>query len=148
MLSCNSTDPKGKPMLETSPAIPRSQPQPQGKPLLTASEQVAHLKSRGITFDLCTEAEAANYLECGNNYLRAASYRKLYPMKLDGPHAGGYIGLDFAALMAPSSADRTLRSALREICIDVEHFARLDLINRRMYGSAHCEDKGTVNSFA
>ena len=69
-------------------------------------------------------------------------------MKLDGPYAGGYIGLDFAALMAPSSADRTLRSALREICIDVEHFARIDLINRRMYGSAHREDKGTVNSFA
>ena len=58
-------------------------------------------------------------------------------MKLEGPNAGEYIGLDFAALMALSSADRVLRSALREICIDVEHFARVELINRCM---AHNED--------
>lgn len=119
-------------MPETSQAA--SEPQIQSrlfeKPLLTISEQISHLKTKGVTFDLCTEAEAADYLEYANNYLRATSYRKLYPVKAEGPHAGEYIGLDFAAFVSLSSADRVLRSALREVCIDVEHFAHLDLINR------------------
>ena len=124
-------------MPEANQPAPEPQLQPHSKPLLTVPEQIAHLKSKGITFDLCTEQEAADYLEHANNYLRATSYRKLYPVKLEGPNAGEYIGLDFAALMALSSADRVLRSALREICIDVEHFARVELINRCM---AHNED--------
>ena len=127
-------------MAEANPEAapePQSDPQARQKPLLTILEQIAHLKSKGVTFDLCSEQEAADYLEHANNYLRATSYRKLYPVKLEGPHAGEYIGLDFAALVALSSADRVLRSALREVCIDVEHFARLELINRCM---AHGED--------
>ncbi len=127
-------------MPEASPEAapePQDDPQAHQKPLLTAPEQIAHLKSKGVTFGLCTEADAADYLEHANNYLRAASYRKLYPVKLEGPDAGKYIGLDFAALVALSSADRVLRSSLREICIDVEHFARVELINRCVH---HGED--------
>ena len=100
------------------------------KPLLTVEQQIAHMKSRGITFDLCSEEDAAAYLRDANNYLRAASYRKLYPRKVGGKHDGEYIGLDFEALRQLSSADRLLRSALREICIDVEHFARVRLLAR------------------
>ena len=107
------------------------------KPMLTIEGQITHLKTKGITFELCDEKDAADYLEHGNNYLRATSYRKLYPVHLEGPQKGKYIGLDFAALIALSSADRILRSALREICIDVEHFARLGLLNRC---AAHGED--------
>ncbi len=118
-------------------SVPQAQLKPHGKPLLTVPEQIAHLKSKGVTFDLCSEDEAAGYLEHANNYLRTTSYRKLYPVKREGPEAGKYIGLDFAALIALSSADRVLRSALREICIDVEHFARVELINRCV---AHGED--------
>lgn len=116
---------------------PQGNPQARQKPLLTVPEQIEHLKFKGVTFDLCTEREAADYLEHANNYLRAASYRKLFPVRLEGPDAGKYIGLDFAALVALSSADRVLRSSLREICIDVEHFARVELINQCM---AHGED--------
>lgn len=120
-------------MAEASPIA--SQSPTHGKPLLTVSEQIAHLKSKGVTFNLCSEAEAADYLEHGNNYLRTASYRKLYPVMLEGPRAGEYVGLDFAALIALSSADRALRSAFREICIDIEHFVHIELMNRCMaYG--------------
>lgn len=115
----------------------------RGKPLLTIPEQIIHLKSKGVAFQLCDEAAAADYLEHANNYLRAACYRKLYPMKHKGLHEDTYIGLDFAALIALSSADRTLRSSLREICIDVEHFARVELINRCV---AHGEDGYSIVS--
>ena len=126
-------------MPEVNPEAPAPQGNPQArqKPLLTVPEQIEHLKFKGVTFDLCTEQEAADYLEHANNYLRAASYHKLFPVRLEGPDAGKYIGLDFAALVALSSADRVLRSSLREICIDVEHFARVELINQCM---AHGED--------
>ena len=102
----------------------------QSKPFLTVEQQIAHMKSKGITFDLCSEAEAAAYLRDANNYLRTASYRKLYPRRSGGPRNGEYIGLDFEALRRLSSADRVLRSALREVCIDVEHFARVYLLER------------------
>lgn len=44
----------------------------------SVGEQIAYLKSKGVTFELCSEEEAAEYLSNANNYLRAASYRKLY----------------------------------------------------------------------
>lgn len=103
---------------------------PYPKPALTAQQQIEHMKAKGITFNLCSEEDAEAYLTHANNYLRATSYRKLYPKQVEGDRIGQYIGLDFEALRRLSSADRQLRSALREITIDVEHFARVDLLNR------------------
>lgn len=101
----------------------------------TPKELVALLKGHGVMFERCGEEEAADYLRYVNNYLRAGSYRKLYPVKHCGSDAERYIGLDFAALVALSSIDRELRTALREIAIDVEHFARVELVRR-------CVEKG------
>ena len=54
--------------------MPDERPQQnRTKPLLTVEEQIAHLKAKGVTFDFCTEKEAAEYLLGGNNYLRTAS---------------------------------------------------------------------------
>lgn len=104
----------------------------------TPRELVGLLKSHGVTFERCDEDEAEAYLRHANNYLRAASYRKLYPVKSSGPDAGKYIGLDFAALVALSSIDRELRAAFREITIDVEHFARVELVERCVEESEDC----------
>lgn len=105
---------------------------PTRKPFMTPSQLVSVLKAHGVTFELCSEEEAAEYLAHANNYLRAASYRKLYPVRIEGERAGEYVGLDFEALRCLSSADRVLRSALREICIDVEHFACVRLLDRAL----------------
>lgn len=100
------------------------------KPSRTAEQLVALLKTRGVTFYACDEAEALDYLRHVNNYLRTASYRKLYPVKLSGDDAGKYAGLDFAALVKLSSVDRELRTTFREITIDIEHFARVELAEK------------------
>ena len=100
------------------------------RPKLTATELVEHLKGKGVTFKLCSEDEAADYLENVSPYTHSACYRKLYPVKAQGPRAGDYIGLDFGALVTLSTADRVLRSSLREVCVDVEHFARQELQRR------------------
>lgn len=106
--------------LKSAPSLPAG----HSKPSLSVDEQINQLKSQGVTFNLVTEDEAADYLARANNYLRARSYRVLYPRRPDGT----YIGLDFRALMALSSVDRQLRAALLGTCIDVEHFARVKLL--------------------
>lgn len=100
------------------------------KPMLTVGEQIEHLKSRGVTFELCSEEVAAFYLEHANNYLRVAAYRKLYPRQVDGPNPGAYINLDFEDLVEFSSIDRRLREALLAATIDVEHFAKVEFLQR------------------
>lgn len=98
------------------------------KPMLTVNEQIEHLKSKGVTFDLCSEDEAARYLSAANNYLRVVSYRKLYSRQVDGPNPGSYVNLDFRNLVELSSIDRRLWEALLAAVIDVEHFARVELL--------------------
>ncbi len=105
------------------------------KPSLTVAEQIEHLKKKGVTFNLCTEEQAAEYLRCANNLLRTSSYRKLYPTKVKGPHASEYAGLDFEHLRTLSSLDRRLRACLLSIALDIEHFARIRLLDE-------CEKRG------
>ncbi len=107
------------------------------KPMLTVGEQIEHLKSKGVKFDLCPEDAAASYLEHANNYLRAAAYRKLYPRRAGGGRPGTYVNLDFEDLVELSSIDRRLREALLAAAIDVEHFAKVRLLRRC---GEHAED--------
>lgn len=106
------------------PALPRP------GPFLSPEELVSSLKARGVRFDLCSEQDAANYLDAANNYLRAASYRKVFDRQTEGPRAGDYVNLDFAHLADLSSIDRCLRETLFLAAADVEHFAKLHVLNR------------------
>ena len=102
------------------------------KPFLTPQELVASLKARGVKFELCSEEDAAAYLREHNNYLRCASYRVLFDRKpaADDGTPGPYVNLDFEHLRDLSSLDRQLREAFLDVCIDVEHFAKLYVLNR------------------
>ena len=100
------------------------------KPMLTVGQQIAHMKAKGVTFELVSEEEAAAYLASANNYLRAASYRKLFPVHEQGARAGRFVHLDFAYLIELSSIDRMLREAFLPLAIDVEHFAKIRLLAR------------------
>ena len=115
-----------QPLYEVNnPSAPEAQ---HDDPLLTVPEQIERLKEKGITFSLCTEEEAADYLRFGNNYLRTQSYRDLYPRQVEGPNVGDYINLDFADLVSLSSLDRQLRETFLAITVDVEHFAKMKLL--------------------
>lgn len=105
------------------------------KPLLSTAEQIEHLKSKGITFSLMNEVDAADYLENNNNYFKLASYRKNFPKHPAGEKAGQYINLDFGQLVDLAIIDMELRYTLLHLALDVEHYAKLDILrNISSYG--------------
>lgn len=115
---------------KAQPASNAGEQKKHPKPARTPKELVGLLKDHGVKFEKCSEEDAVEYLRHTNNYFRAASYRKLYPVREFGPDKGKYGNLDFAALVALSSIDRKLRCAFREITIDIEHFARVELVEK------------------
>ncbi len=111
------------------------------RPLLHIDDQLDHLADKGVSFDLCPRDVAADYLRSGNNLFRASAYRKLFPLQNQGEQAGRYLGLDFEHLRVLSSLDRKFRQCFLSITIDVEHFARIKLLNAC---EVHGEDGYTV----
>ncbi len=100
------------------------------KPKLTVEEQVEHLKSKGISFNIVTEEQAKNYLSDNNNYFKLTAYRKNFSKHPDGEAVGQYINLEFAYLQDLAIIDMRLRYLLVHISLDVEHFTRIELIKR------------------
>lgn len=98
------------------------------KPMLTVEQQIAHMKAKGITFDLVSEEEAARHLRTKCQFFRIYAYRKLFERRVGGERDGQYIGLDFGHLKALSSIDRELRDVLLEMALDIEHFAKVRLL--------------------
>lgn len=105
------------------------------KPMLTVEQQIAHMKSKGITFDLVTEDEAAAYLRIKCQFFRVYAYRRNFDRHVGGEFDGQYANLDFGHLKTLSSLDRKLRDVLLAMTLDVEHFAKVRLL-------AAAEDNG------
>lgn len=107
------------------------------KPWLTPYEQVEHMKSKGIKFDLLSEKEAEEYLAQNNNYFRLRSYRTGFPKVEEGVRKGEYANLDFKMLVDLSIVDMLLRFELLPMTLDVEHFSKVKLLGKI---EAHGED--------
>lgn len=60
------------------------------KPMLSTEGQIAHLKARGVAFELCDEQEALEYLRANTYYYKLAAYRVLFPKKVGRAHDGEY----------------------------------------------------------
>lgn len=101
-----------------------------GKPMLSVNEQIEHLKEKGVTFNLFSEHDAAEYLRSNNYYFKLSAYRRNYDKREGGPLSGQYIGLDFAYLRDLAIIDMTLRYTLVQLSLDIEHYVKLDLLRR------------------
>ena len=98
------------------------------KPLLSTPQLIAHLKSKGITFNYISEIEAVDFLENHNYFFKLYSYRKNYQKILAGKNAGKYIGLDFAYLKELSILDYHLRILILHMSLNLEHALKVMLI--------------------
>lgn len=91
--------------------------------------QIQQMKSKGITFNLVDEKKARDFLANHTYYFRLKFYANNYDKYHKGDKAGSYVDLDFAYLKELSLLDIYLRRALFPIVMDVEHFAKISLLN-------------------
>lgn len=100
------------------------------KPILSVNEQIEHLKSKGVRFEIMSEEEAAYYLSRHNNYFKLTAYRKNYAKHPDGDLKDKYIDLDFAYLVDIAVIDMQLRYIIVRMALDIEHHAKLKLMRK------------------
>ncbi len=100
------------------------------KPILTIDEQIEHLKSNGVRFTIMNEEAAKLYLSQHNNYFKLTAYRKNFDKHPDGENKGKYINLEFAYLVDMSIIDMKLRYLIVLAALDIEHHAKLRLLQR------------------
>lgn len=98
------------------------------KPKLSAEGQIAHLQSKGVKFEKFSTDEAKAYLQANNNYFKLRAYRKNFPKHPDGEQKGQYINLDFEYLRDLSIIDMRLRYVIIQMALDIEHFAKVKLL--------------------
>ncbi len=100
------------------------------KQSLDVDSQIEHLKSKGIKFEMCPEETAREYLSSKCNLFKVASYRKLFSKYVGGTNDGQYVNLDFGQLKLLSSLDNQMRSVLRTLTLDIEHFQKVMLLSK------------------
>lgn len=122
-----------RPQVEDKPQANQTQvgseAQAHPKPMLTVEQQIAHMRAKGIAFDLVAEEEAAAHLRAKCQFFRIYAYRRNFERHVGGERDGQYIGLDFGHLKALSSIDRELRDVLLAMALDIEHFAKVRLLS-------------------
>lgn len=100
------------------------------KTILSVQEQIQHMKEKGITFQHVTEAEAADFLVNNTYYMKLAAYRANYMKYETGARAGQYRDLDFGYLKELSTLDMHLRYFVLQMCLDIEHAIKVQLIRQ------------------
>lgn len=97
------------------------------KQKLSYKEQIAHLKEKGIHFNIISEEEALHYLKYNTYLFKLSSYRKNYPKDMTGSK---YLHLDFATLVDLAVIDMYLRSLVLKLSLNIEHFAKVNLMRK------------------
>ena len=91
------------------------------RPKLTINEQIEHMKSKGIQFNIISEDEAKYYLEENTYYFKLKSYAKNYATYQIGEKKGKYVNLEFAYLKDLAILDMHLRHFILTASTDLEH---------------------------
>ena len=90
--------------------------------------QIQQMKSKGISFNMIDEKKAKDFLANHTYYFRLKFYANNYDKYRKGDRMGEYIDLDFAYLKELSLLDVYLRRIMFPIVMDVEHFAKINLL--------------------
>ena len=95
------------------------------KTKLSIDEQIADMKSKGIRFELCNEADAKKFLSNNTYYFKLKAYEKNYSND-NKEHV--YKDLDFEHIKELSKIDMYLRKLILDMCLDIEHILKTRLI--------------------
>ncbi|WKY44196.1 Abi family protein [Eubacteriaceae bacterium ES2] len=98
------------------------------KDKLSIDGQIAHLKSKGITFNHISEEAAKEFITYNTYFFKIKSYAKNYEKYQNGEKKGQYVNLDFAYLVELSKIDMHLSRLLLKITLDIEHALKVALM--------------------
>lgn len=98
------------------------------KQLLSTDELIAHMKRKGITFNIEDEPFAADFLENHTYFFKLYAFRANYQRVKAGPQKGAYIHLDFSYLKELSTLDYHLRELILNMTLNIEHALKVMLI--------------------
>ena len=98
----------------------------------TVDNQIALLKSHGITFTLFSESDARFFLQNQSYYYKVKAYRANYAHHRteDSPHT--YEGLDFGHLVELSKLDFSISRFTLTVALGVEHALKIHVNNMLM----------------
>lgn len=102
---------------------------------LSITEQIEHMKNKGITFHELSQEEAAMFLENNTYYFKLKAYARNYDKFRDPEKNGEYIHLDFAYLKDLSTIDAHLRKIIFKMSLDLEHFLKVKMLRDFVNGS-------------
>lgn len=91
------------------------------KEKLTVEQQIQHMKSKGVQFNIVSEEEAAAYLTNNIYYFKIKAYAKNYDKYRSTEKAGQYVNLEFAYLKDLAIIDMILRHYILKTSVDLEH---------------------------
>ncbi len=90
---------------------------------ITIDEQIQHMKSKGIKFNIMSEDDTKNFLSYRTYYFKFKSYTKAFEK-----NKGIFVNLDFAHIVELSKLDAHLRSFIIQLSLDTEHLLKVELI--------------------
>ena len=94
------------------------------KKKITIDEQIEHIKSKNIKFEIMSENDAKKFLTYNTYYFKLKSYAKSFERKKDG----SFVNLDFAYLVELSTLDANLRLFIINLSLSTEHSLKTMLI--------------------
>lgn len=100
----------------------------KARPKLNYSEQIEHMKGKGIQFNIIDECTAQKFLMNNNYYFKLKAYAKNYNKWFTGQDKDKYKDLEFAYLVELSTLDMQLRYLIIKMCLDIEHFLKIALL--------------------
>lgn len=95
---------------------------------LTVKEQIEHMKSKGIQFNIIKEDEAEEYLKENTYYFKLKSYAKMFEKYKNGEKAGQYVNVEFAYLKELAILDMHLRHFILKTSVDLEHTIKVKFL--------------------
>lgn len=92
---------------------------------ITINDQIQHMKSKGIKFNIMSEADAKDFLKNRTYYFKLKSYAKSFQLMNT---CDNYLKLDFAYLVELSTLDAHVRQFIMELSLSIEHALKTKLI--------------------
>ena len=96
-------------------------------PIMSARAQVSYLRDeKNVSFELMGEEDAVAFLEERSFFFKLKAFAKDFEKYSCKPgEKGRYVNLDFGHLVELSKLDKTLRSLVLDLALDIEHYLKV-----------------------